>query len=137
MLADRHVIPEAESEHYAEQVIHLPESFMAGEFATASGAVPNRAAAGLPEAGVVFCCFNTPYKISPAMFAAWMRILLELPEAVLWLRETTAAVKGHLALEAERHGRLTDDRLANGVDTRAALNEPVQPQRMLDAPQCP
>ena len=42
---------------------------------------PTRAQAGLPEAGFVFCSFNKPYKINPALFDLWMRLLEKLPAA--------------------------------------------------------
>jgi predicted O-linked N-acetylglucosamine transferase (SPINDLY family) len=34
----------------------------------------------------VFCCFNTHYKITPAMFDLWMRLLARVEGSVLWLR---------------------------------------------------
>ncbi len=34
---------------------------------------------GLPPAGFVFCCFNSNYKITPATFDSWMRILGRTP----------------------------------------------------------
>ena len=36
---------------------------------------PTRAEVGLPEPGFVFCSFNNSYKITPAMFDVWMRLL--------------------------------------------------------------
>jgi predicted O-linked N-acetylglucosamine transferase (SPINDLY family) len=46
---------------------------------------PTRAQAGLPERGAVLCAFSGAYKIDPAVFEAWMRILARVPDAVLWL----------------------------------------------------
>jgi predicted O-linked N-acetylglucosamine transferase (SPINDLY family) len=59
---------------------------------------------GLPGEGFVFCCFNHNYKITPAVFDAWMRILREVPGSVLWLREANAAATTNLKREAEARG---------------------------------
>ena len=44
-----------------------------------------RAELGLPHRGFVFCCFNASYKILPATFAIWMRLLRQVDGSVLWL----------------------------------------------------
>ena len=46
----------------------------------------SRAEQGPPDDATVFCCFNAPYKIEPAIFECWMNILRRTPNAVLWLR---------------------------------------------------
>ena len=51
--------------------------------------VPSRAALGLPGNGFVFCNFNQSYKITPAQFESWMRILRAVPDSVLWLRSAS------------------------------------------------
>ena len=44
----------------------------------------------------MFCCFNNTYKITPAMFAIWMRLLRRTPGAVLWLFEANSRVAANL-----------------------------------------
>jgi predicted O-linked N-acetylglucosamine transferase (SPINDLY family) len=85
LLADRHVVPDAQRAHYSESLVRLPHSFQPSDTTRRIGAPPPRAALGLPEAGFVFASFNNAYKIGPAVFAAWMRILAGTPGAVLWL----------------------------------------------------
>jgi predicted O-linked N-acetylglucosamine transferase (SPINDLY family) len=68
------------------------------------GAPPSRAACGLPERGLVFCCFNNAYKILPELFAIWMRLLAQVPQSVLWLLETSAEAKANLRREAGAAG---------------------------------
>lgn len=102
IVADRHVIPDSEREHYTEQVIFMPDSYMPSDVAKPIGVSPSRAAAGLPADGTVFCCFNAPYKITPGMFDVWMRILSELPDSILWLRDCSATAKSNLSREAHR-----------------------------------
>jgi len=59
---------------------------------------------GLPADGLVFCNFNNSYKISPAFFDIWMRLLRSIPDSVLWLLEANQLVKGNLRSEAEKRG---------------------------------
>ncbi|MEJ2624210.1 MAG: hypothetical protein P8Z80_06630 [Pseudolabrys sp.] len=58
----------------------------------------------LPEAGFVYCCFNNDYKILPAMFDCWMRVLTAVEGSVLWLFEDNSAVVQNLRKEAEARG---------------------------------
>ena len=84
VLADRFVLPEAERQHWTEKVVYLPDCYQVNDATRAiSPAVPGRAAAGLPEAGFVFCCFNNSYKIGPEVFQTWLRILRDVPDSVL------------------------------------------------------
>ena len=48
---------------------------------------------------MVLACFNNIYKITPALFACWLRILQRCGRAVLWLLDdnpwATAALRAH------------------------------------------
>jgi predicted O-linked N-acetylglucosamine transferase (SPINDLY family) len=48
----------------------------------------------------VFCCFNDNYKITPATFSGWMRILQAVPNGVLWLFEDNPTAADNLRREA-------------------------------------
>jgi len=63
-----------------------------------------RAECGLPERGFVFCCFNASYKITPAIFAVWMRLLATVPDSVLWLVGSHPLASANLRGEAARSG---------------------------------
>jgi protein O-GlcNAc transferase len=117
LIADRQVVPEADRAHYTEQVIYLPDTYLPNDFAGKRDSPPSRLDAVLPETGFVYCCFNTPYKFSPAIFDSWMRILKLVPDAVLWMREAPAVVKANLAKEAERRG----------TDPRRLIYAPIMP----------
>ena len=104
LIADRTVIPESERAHYAEQVIYLPGSYQVNDSARRAGARPSRRAAGLPEAGFVFCCFNSVYKITPPVFDDWMQILRAVPGSILWLLEGNPAAATNLRRAAAGHG---------------------------------
>ena len=68
------------------------------------GAVPSRAQLGLPEDAFVFCAFSNNYKITPQVFAVWMRILKRVPDSVLWLLEDNPGVSANLRQAAVSAG---------------------------------
>nr|MDZ8063516.1 TIGR03032 family protein [Nostoc sp. EkiNYC01] len=92
ILADSRLIPAELAPHYREKVIELPHAFVASPLAIAEPPL-NRRDFGLPKDAFVFCCFNRSDKFDPEVFACWMRILQQVPNAVLWLIETTPEVK--------------------------------------------
>jgi protein O-GlcNAc transferase len=107
ILADDFVIPAAQRPFYAEKIAYLPETFQANDERRVHGAdtaPPTRAATGLGEASTVLCCFNNSYKINPAMFTVWMRILQATPEAILWLLAAEPAIETRLREEAAKSG---------------------------------
>jgi predicted O-linked N-acetylglucosamine transferase (SPINDLY family) len=105
ILADRFVIPESQRHHYAEAVVDLPDTFHPTDDSQAIGvAMPSRETAGLPPDALVLCCFNNDYKIQPAQFDTWMRILARTERSVLWLLEGSATVEANLRREAAARG---------------------------------
>jgi protein O-GlcNAc transferase len=104
IIADHFVIPEQSRPHYAEQVVSLPECFQANDDRKAVGAAPTRRQLGLPEDAFVFCSFNNSYKLNPAMFDIWCRLLIARPRSVLWLVADTAEVENNLRREARLRG---------------------------------
>jgi protein O-GlcNAc transferase len=112
ILADRYVIPEPSQSCYSERVVYLPGTFLVNDCVRQIDPPRlNRAGAGLPETGFVFCAFNNSYKITPIMFDVWMRLLQALEGSVLWLADgLNAAVAPSLRREAQQRG-ITPDRL--------------------------
>ncbi|HSS14216.1 MAG TPA: tetratricopeptide repeat protein, partial [Rhizomicrobium sp.] len=111
ILADRIVIPEEDRRFYDEQVVWLPHSYQVNDHkrVIAPDAF-SRAALGLPESGFVFCNFNQSYKITPDVFAGWMRILAAAEGSVLWLSGAQPPFQTNLRREAEQQG-IAPDRL--------------------------
>lgn len=58
----------------------------------------------LPEQGFVFCCLNQSFKITPEVFASWMRILKHVPNSVLWLLHCNSWATQHLQQQAQLAG---------------------------------
>ncbi len=81
VITDRFATPEDQQGFFTERFLYhaaLPTARATGKREVAREA-PSRAACGLPPAGFVFCCFNTPYKILPPVFDVWMRLLARVP----------------------------------------------------------
>jgi predicted O-linked N-acetylglucosamine transferase (SPINDLY family) len=69
VIADPTVLPFEQSAFYTEKIVHLPDCYLVNDRKREiSPTTPTRKAAGLPETGFVFCCFNTNYKITPQVF---------------------------------------------------------------------
>jgi protein O-GlcNAc transferase len=65
---------------------------------------PTRAEAGLPDGAFVFCCFNNTFKITPPVFAIWMRLLREIDGSVAWLSHAGPATQANLRKESAKAG---------------------------------
>jgi len=105
ILADRHVIPENHGQYFTERVVYLPDTFQANDSKRRIAEhTPSRAEVGLPDDGFVFCSFNNSYKISPAFFDVWMRLLKGVTGSVLWLIANNVTVESNLRREAANRG---------------------------------
>src|SRR3984893_7546326 len=101
IIADQCVIPPGHDAYYAEKVVYLPECYQANDDKKQiASLIFSRTECGLPERGFVFCCFNNSYKITPAVFDCWMRILSHVEGSVLWLLEDNAGAVANLRNEA-------------------------------------
>jgi len=105
LIADPVVIPPDHAADYAERIAWLPESYQPNDRQRVIADAPvTRCGNGLPEHGFVFCGFNASYKITPAVFAIWMRLLRRVPGSVLWLSEDNRWAVANLRREAAAHG---------------------------------
>ncbi|HEY0838358.1 MAG TPA: hypothetical protein VGE72_30910 [Azospirillum sp.] len=118
LIGDRFVTPPEHQPHYRERLVRMPDCYQVNDRRRPLDApVPDRAACGLPPDGVVFCAFNAVFKITPALFAVWMRILARVPGSTLWLPASNREAVANLRREAARHG--------------------IDPQRLVFAPHLP
>lgn len=105
LLADRHIVPPRLEAAYSEKVVRLADSYQVNDRKRRIAEhTPTRLELGLPEHGFVFCSFNNSYKILPAIFDVWMRLLHRVAGSVLWLLADNAAAMANLRREAERRG---------------------------------
>jgi protein O-GlcNAc transferase len=109
LVGDAYLTP-VELEHlYDECVLRLPVCYMARPtLAPPQPQRAQRASLGLPEHSMVLCCFNNSLKIRPEMFDVWMRLLRDVPAAVLWLPAFHAAAERNLRAEARKRGVQAD-----------------------------
>ena len=104
LIADGYIIPAGQEAAYAERVLRLPHCYQPNDRKRPSAEPLARAQYGLPDAGFVFCCFNQAVKITPEMFACWMRVLHRVPLSVLWLAEDNRHATRNLTEAAQEHG---------------------------------
>jgi predicted O-linked N-acetylglucosamine transferase (SPINDLY family) len=111
ILVDAFVVPESQQAFFSERLVHLPDCYQVNDRRRDLVAVPTeRRDCGLPEQGLVLCCFNNSYKITPEVFDIWMRLLRAAPGSVLWLLAANPLVEANLRHEAARRG-IDADRL--------------------------
>lgn len=117
IVTDPIVTPPTAVDDYSEQPAWMPQAYQPNDRKRALPPAPTRAACGLPGGHFVFCSFNASYKITPATFDLWCRILQAVPQSVLWLLESHTDACAQLRANAA----------ARGVD----------PQRLIFAPRIP
>jgi protein O-GlcNAc transferase len=130
IIADRTLIPLESQSCYSEKVVYLPNSYQVNDRKRSiSDRQFTRQDLGLPENGFIFCCFNNNFKILPATFEGWMRILNAVEGSVLWLLQDNSWAVENLKKEAEKHG-ISADRLV--FAERMPLSEHLARHRQVD-----
>jgi protein O-GlcNAc transferase len=105
IVADKTLIPVGSQSCYSEKVVYLPNSYQVNDRKRLiSDRQFTKQELGLPENGFVFCCFNNNFKILPATFDGWMRILSAVEGSVLWLLQDNSWVVENLKKEAQKRG---------------------------------
>ncbi|MGD9540204.1 UDP-N-acetylglucosamine-peptide N-acetylglucosaminyltransferase [Methylocystis sp.] len=117
IVTDRYVTPPSSSSAYSEAFAYLPNAYQPHGRGAPPRAAPSRGAAGLPEEGFVYCCFNQAYKLTPFIFDLWARLLEATPGAVLWLSAAMLA-----------EGNLRNEIRSRGIDARRLVFAPHLPQ---------
>jgi predicted O-linked N-acetylglucosamine transferase (SPINDLY family) len=104
ILTDSFITPPEAANHYAEQLALLPHCYQPNDRKRPIGKQPSRENCNLPQGAFVFCCFNQTFKITPEVFALWMRLLKEIPNSVLWLLDCNQWAKQNLIKIATEQG---------------------------------
>lgn len=111
MIADPVVVPPKYRKHYTEKVLYMPDCYQSNDDSRkASEDLPTRADVGLPEDALVFCSFNSPYKVSPEEFDIWMKLMKLVPDSVLWFYAAHDDIRDNIRVEAKRRG-VSPDRI--------------------------
>jgi predicted O-linked N-acetylglucosamine transferase (SPINDLY family) len=105
IIVDQFVAPSDQQLFFSERLVHLPDCYQCNDGKRAiAEETPSRGECGLPEEGFVFCCFNDSYKLTPAFFDVWMRLLHAISGSVLWLLGANEWVRANLTREAAARG---------------------------------
>lgn len=113
LIADAIIIPDTLRGNYLEKIVRLP-SYQPNDTRRAiSGRAVAREEVGLPPEGFVFCSFNNTYKLNPATFDRWMRILRRAEGSVLFLYADNDLLPENLRREAQARG-VASERLIFG-----------------------
>ena len=108
LLTDNFICPAGQADSYAESLAVLPDSYQPNDRKRPIGITSSRSHCGLPENAFVFCSFNQSFKITPDVFAVWMRLLNAIPNSVLWLLDCNNWAKQNLVKEAGNLGIASD-----------------------------
>ncbi len=106
IVADPFVYPPELAPYMTEKPLYVPRCYQVSDRKREVGPPLTRASCGLPDDKFVFAAFNNNYKITPEVFATWMRILTQVPDSVLWL----------MADNRWSEQNLRDQAVAQGVD---------------------
>jgi predicted O-linked N-acetylglucosamine transferase (SPINDLY family) len=108
LIADPFLIPEGSESAYSERILRLPHCYQPNDRKRPVGAALTRREYGLPDDAFVFCCFNQTVKITPEVFACWMRLLKAIPDSVLWLLHDNQRATDNLMSAARDQGVAAD-----------------------------
>ncbi|MGZ5164965.1 MAG: tetratricopeptide repeat protein [Burkholderiales bacterium] len=108
LIADPFLIPEGSESAYSERIVRLPHCYQPNDRKRPVGPALTRANYGLPDDAFVFCCFNQTVKITPEVFACWMRLLKAIPNSVLWLLHDNQRATDNLISAARDQGVASD-----------------------------
>lgn len=104
VLADAQALPPQLAVHFTERPVHMRGSFLPLPRVSPDLPALQRAELGLPEQAFVMAALGNVYKITPEMFACWMRLLKRIDDAVLWLIDDNPATTANLRAEVARAG---------------------------------
>jgi Glycosyl transferase family 41 len=95
IIVDPVVVPSDQQPFFSERLVQLPCSYQVNDRRREVARTrASREDWGLPTEGLVLCSFSNSYKMSPAFFDIWMRLLRSVPGSVLWLLEAILGATG-------------------------------------------
>lgn len=105
IIVDEIVLPKDQQKHYAEKFIYMPYTYQVNDKSKKISDEPvTRKMFNLPEDSFIFCSFNTSYKTDPVIFSAWMDILRQTENSVLWLMPDIERAGYNMHKVAKQHG---------------------------------
>ena len=123
IIADKILIPEEDKNFYTEKIIYMPDSYQANDNTKKiSDKTFTHKELGLPKDSFIFCCFNSPHKITPEIFKTWVKIISKVKNSVLWLYVLNEQTIKNLKKEMTKNF-LSEDRIvfAKKIDVELHL----------------
>ena len=99
-VADPIVVPAGDDVNYHERVLRMPVCYQVNDRKRPLPPAARRVDAGLPEHGLVLVSFNQTYKLAQPFVDAWLGVLREHVDAVLWLNVPHALARENLRAAA-------------------------------------
>lgn len=96
VLADKRVLPPELALYFTEKPLYVDGTFIPLTAPKNDLPTVHRADVHLPENAFVMGAFGNVYKITPDMFASWMRLLHRIPNSVLWLIDDNSVTTANL-----------------------------------------
>jgi predicted O-linked N-acetylglucosamine transferase (SPINDLY family) len=113
LLADATIMLDSERHNYTEKIVYLPSYQVNDSTRSVGSRFFTRSELGIAPVGFVFSCFNANYKIMPATFSIWMRILKRVADSCLFIYVDNELAERNLQQAARQHG-VRPDRLVFG-----------------------
>ncbi len=123
VVTDRWTIPEAMAAYMTERPLYVDGSMIPLSHQPVTNVRFTRESVGVPDDAVVLACFNNIYKITPEMFACWLRILRLADDTVLWLLDDNPVATAALRERATAAGLDPERLVFSGRCTHAEYRE--------------
>ena len=105
LIVDPVTVPPEFRDSFSEKILELKHCYLPRDNSVKPSAKPlAKNEYGLPPDAFVFCSFNHNFKVTPSIFACWMRLLKEVPNSVLWLMKLTQDTQINLLKTATASG---------------------------------
>jgi len=105
LIADKTTISKSDEKYYSEKILRMPNSFMVTDDTIPKMTTRiNKIDYDLPEGKLILSSFSAPIKIDKATFSSWMRIMKNLQDSVLWLRDAGLYAQDNLKSFASSQG---------------------------------
>lgn len=102
VIADKYLTPEKEYKYYVENILQLTVSMAFPQISVKKSL--KKTQFGLPNDKFIFANFSSSIMIDATVFEGWARILLQVPNSILWLNAPSKLAQDLLLQKAEQYG---------------------------------
>ncbi|WP_252181090.1 tetratricopeptide repeat protein [Azospirillum sp. B4] len=103
-IVDDFVVPQDLAGDFHPKPLYMPGCYQSNDSKAPVDPSPSRESVGLPADKFVYTCFSNTYKITEEIFEAWMRILGQAENSVLWLLARTPWARQNMLDRAAARG---------------------------------